>query len=331
MAFNRAFVLASRPRGAPTRDNFRLVESQASEPRDGEVLVKHLFLSLDPYMRGRMDDAKSYTAPQLLDQVMVGGTVGEVVASRNRGFEPGDRVVGYGGWQLYATSAGNELRKIEGSAIPLSAHLGVVGMPGVTAWYGLNRIIAPKRGDTVVVSAATGAVGSVVGQLAKRAGARTVGIAGGPQKCAHAVCDLGYDVAVDHRSPSFAGDLLAALPDGVDGLFENVGGCPFEAAMRHVNPFSRVAICGLIASYNGQPSTLSNMRTILVMQVRMQGFIVPDDKLVWREALAELTPLVASGAIKYRETVAEGLDAAPDAFLGLLAGQNLGKQVVRLV
>jgi NADPH-dependent curcumin reductase CurA len=330
MPHNKGFVLASRPKGAPTRANFRLVESETPDPIEGQLLVKHLFMSLDPYMRGRMDDAKSYAAPQQIDAVMGGRTVGEVVASKNPRFKVGDHVVGMGGWQLYSLSDGQGLMKVDGSTIPLSAYLGVVGMPGVTAWYGLNKIIAPKQGDTVVVSAATGAVGSVVGQLAKLAGARTVGIAGGPEKCAYAKTELGYDLCVDHRSAEFAAELKAALPDGVDGLFENVGGEPFKQTIRRLNPFARIAICGLIASYNGDPTPLPDMRVILVARARMQGFIVSDHMNLWPEALAELAGHVASGKLKYRETVAHGIESAPDAFLGLLTGKNFGKQVVKL-
>jgi NADPH-dependent curcumin reductase len=330
MRHNKGFVLASRPKGAPTHANFRLVESEAAEPVEGQVLVRHLFMSVDPYMRGRMDDSKSYAAPQQIDAIMGGRTIGEVVVSKNPRFKVGDHVVGMGGWQLYSLSDGQGLMKVDGSKIPLSAYLGVVGMPGVTAWYGLNKIIAPKKGDIVVVSAATGAVGSVVGQLAKISGARTVGIAGGPEKCAHAVTELGYDFCVDHRSADFAANLKAALPNGVDGLFENVGGEPFNQTIRWLNPFARIAICGLIASYNGEPTPLSDMRVLLVSRARMEGFIVSDHMKLWPEALAELAGHVASGKLKYRETVAHGIESAPDAFLGLLTGKNFGKQVVKL-
>jgi NADPH-dependent curcumin reductase len=330
MRHNKGFVLASRPKGAPTQANFRLVESEAAEPVEGQVLVRHLFMSVDPYMRGRMDDSKSYAAPQQIDAIMGGRTIGEVVVSKNPRFKVGDHVVGMGGWQLYSLSDGQGLMKVDGSKIPLSAYLGVVGMPGVTAWYGLNKIIAPKKGDIVVVSAATGAVGSVVGQLAKISGARTVGIAGGPEKCAYAVTELGYDFCLDHRSADFAAKLKAALPNGVDGLFENVGGEPFNQTIRWLNPFARIAICGLIASYNGEPTPLSDMRVLLVSRARMEGFIVSDHMKLWPEALAELVGHVASGKLKYRETVAHGIESAPDAFLGLLTGKNFGKQVVKL-
>jgi NADPH-dependent curcumin reductase CurA len=330
MPHNKGFVLASRPKGAPSRANFRLVESETADPAEGQLLVKHLFMSVDPYMRGRMDDAKSYAAPQQIDAVMGGGTVGEVIASKHPHFKVGDHVVGMGGWQLYSLSDGQGLMKVDGSKIPVSAYLGVVGMPGVTAWYGLNKIIGPKKGETVVVSAATGAVGSVVGQLAKLAGARTVGIAGGPEKCAYATSELGYDLCVDHRSAEFAAELKAALPNGVDGLFENVGGEPFKQTIRRLNPFARVAVCGLIASYNGEPTPLPDMRILLVTRARIEGFIISDHLNLWPQALVELGGHVASGKLKYRETVAHGIESAPDAFLAVLTGKNFGKQVVKL-
>jgi len=330
MPHNKGFVLASRPKGAPTAANFRLVESETPELKDGQVLVKNHYMSLDPYMRGRMDDARSYTAAQQIDAVMGGGTVGEVVASHNARLAVGTKVVGMGGWQLYSVSDGQGLMPID-AAIPLSAYLGCVGMPGVTAWYGLNKIIAPKAGETVVVSAATGAVGAVVGQLAKAHGAHAVGIAGGPEKCAYATGELGFDACVDHRSPTFAADLKAALPNGVDGLFENVGGEPFKQTMRRLNPFARIAVCGLIASYDGEATTLPDMRVMLVMRAKMEGFIVSEHMEVWPQALKELGALVASGRMKYRESVAEGLESAPEAFMGMLKGKNFGKQVVKLV
>jgi len=224
------------------------------------VLVRNRFLSLDPYMRGRMDDAKSYAAPQKLDETMVGGTAGEVVESRNPRFAIGDAVVGMLGWQLYGVSDGSGLTKVDTSRIPLSAYLGSVGMPGVTAWYGLNRIIAPKAGETIVVSAASGAVGSVVGQLAKAAGCRAVGIAGGPQKCAIVTDEYGFDACVDYKAGRLYEDLRAATPDGVDGLFENVGGEPLDATLRRMNAFGRVAVCGLISGYSGQPMPVTPSR-----------------------------------------------------------------------
>jgi hypothetical protein len=332
MPANRAFVLDSRPSHETPAGphNFRLVESDISEPGEGQVLVRHHYLSLDPYMRGRMNDGKSYAQPQPVGEVMVGGTVGEVVASRNPRFAEGDHVVGSGGWQLYSLSDGRGLRKIEGGT-PMQAWLGPVGMPGVTAWYGVNKIIAPQPGETVVVSAATGAVGSVVGQLAKLAGAKAVGIAGGVAKCEFAVKDLGYDTCVDHSDPDFGERLKAAVPDGINGLFENVGGKPFEQAMRWLNPFARIAMCGLVASgYDGTPTPIPDVRVLLNTRSRMEGFIVSDHMALWPQALGELAGHVAAGRIRWRETVAQGLEAAPQAFFAMLKGGNFGKQLVKL-
>lgn len=330
MPVNKAFVLASRPSGMPAAANFRLIEGPVPEPAEGQVLVRQLFLSVDPYMRGRLNEGRSYAEPQALDAVMQGGTVGEVVTSRNQRFRPGDLVAGYGGWQLYALSDGRDLMKVERRSFPVSLYLGAVGMPGVTAWYGINRIIKPKAGETVVVSAATGAVGSVAGQLAKRAGARIVGIAGGPEKCAYAVDELGYDACVDHRAPDFAAQLKVAVPKRIDGLFENVGGEPFQQCVGQLADFARVAICGLIASYNGAPTILPDMRIVLVARATIQGFICSDDMSYWPQALKELGDLADSGDLRYRETVSEGLESAPEAFIGLLSGRNFGKQIVKL-
>ncbi len=329
-AMNRRIVLARRPQGLASRDDFRLEEAPVPQPADGQVLVRNRFLSLDPYMRGRMDDAKSYAAPQKLDEVMVGGTAGEVLESRNPAFAAGDQVVGMLGWQLYGVSDGGGLMKVDTSSVPLSAYLGAVGMPGVTAWYGLNRIIEPKPGQTIVVSAASGAVGSVVGQLAKAAGCRVVGIAGGPQKCTIVTDEYGFDACVDYKAGRLHEDLRAATPDGVDGLFENVGGEPLDATLRRMNAFGRVAVCGLISGYSGQPMPVTQFRSVLVNRLRVEGFIVSEHMDVWPTALRELKQRVADGSLRYRETIAKGLESAPDAFVGLLAGRNVGKQLVAL-
>jgi len=334
---NRQYLLASRPTGEPTLDNFRLVESPVPELAVGQVLVRHHYLSLDPYMRGRMNDAKSYTAPQPLNEVMGGGTVGVVVASRSAKFNEGDHVTGMGGWQEYAVvdaDTPGALRRVDTTHIPLSAYLGAVGMPGITAWYGLLRIIQPKAGHTVVVSAAAGAVGSAVGQLARRAGARAVGIAGGAEKCRIVVDEFGFDACIDYREhrdlPSLAGALKAACPDGIDGDFENVGGMILDAVMLNANAFSRVALCGMIAGYNGAPIPMVAPQLLLTNRMTIEGFIVREHIDIWPAALADMGALVASGALKYRETIAEGLAAAPEAFLGLLKGRNIGKQLVKL-
>jgi NADPH-dependent curcumin reductase CurA len=332
MLTNRRWVLASRPKGAVTPDNFRLEETEVATPSaDGEVLVRNHYMSLDPYMRGRMDDARSYTAAQKLDEVMGGGTAGEVLASRHPDFAVGDRVVGMLGWQLYGKVDGKALKKVDIRRVPLSAHLGVLGMPGVTAWVGLNTIIEPKAGQTVVVSAASGAVGATVGQLARLAQCRVVGVAGGPDKCRAVVEEFGFDACVDYKAGRLHDDLKAATPDGIDGYFENVGGEVLDAVLRRMNAFGRVAVCGLIAGYDGQPLPINEFRSVLINRLKVQGFIVSEHPQYWPPAQRQLAELVGSGQMKYRETVAQGLDAAPEAFIGLLKGRNFGKQLVRLV
>ncbi len=335
---NAQIQLVSRPKGEAAADNFKLVEVPVPELKDGQVLVRHHFMSLDPYMRGRMNDAKSYATPQPLNAVMQGGTAGEVVASQHPAYQVGDKVVGFGGWQDYSVvDAGvpGTMRKVDTTHIPLSAYLGAVGMPGVTAWYGLVKIIQPKAGQTVVVSAASGAVGSAVGQLAKARGCRVVGIAGGAEKCKYVVDELGFDACVDYKAHADAKALYNALkeatPDGVDGCFENVGGPVFEAVLARMNAFGRIALCGMISGYDGEPIPLKNPQLLLTQRLMIQGFIVSEHMEVWPEALKELGTMVATGKLKYRESVAQGLAAAPEAFLGLLKGRNFGKQIVKLV
>ena len=335
---NRQIHLVSRPQGEPSVDNFALVEAPLTALADGEVLVRNHYLSLDPYMRGRMNESKSYAQPQPLNEVMIGGTVGEVVESRNAHFSVGDKVVGMGGWQEYQrvnASQRGVLQKVDTTHIPLSAYLGAVGMPGVTAWYGLVKIINPQAGETVVVSAASGAVGGAVGQLAKARGARVVGIAGGPAKCEAVVKELGFDACIDYKAHpdlrSLSKALKEACPNGIDGYFENVGGVILDAVMLRANAFSRIAFCGMIAGYNGEPIPMANPSMILINRMKLEGFIVSEHMEVWPEALKELGGMVASGQFKYRETVAQGLAAAPEAFLGLLKGKNFGKQLVKLI
>jgi len=338
---NRQIVLASRPQGEAGVDNFRLVETALPGPdelAEGQVLVRHHVLSLDPYMRGRMNDSRSYAQPQPLGEVMIGGTAGEVIASRNPHFAVGDHVVGMGGWQEHALVDATQrgvLQKVDTRQVPLSAYLGAVGMPGVTAWYGLVKIIDPQPGQTVTVSAASGAVGSAVGQLAKARGCRVVGIAGGAEKCAYVVEELGFDACIDYRQhpdlKSMSAALKAACPAGIDGHFENVGGLILDAVMLRANAFSRVAMCGMIAGYDGQPLPMANPALILVNRMKIEGFIVSEHMAVWPEALRELATGVATGTLKYRETVAQGLESAPEAFIGLLKGRNFGKQLVKLV
>ena len=338
---NQQWLLASRPTGEPSVDNFKLVETAVpalDALTEGQVLVRHHYLSLDPYMRGRMNDGKSYAVPQALNEVMGGGTVGEVVASRHPKYVAGDSVLGMGGWQQYRVVDANQpgvLQKVDAGKIPLQAYLGAVGMPGVTAWYGLVRIIQPKAGATVVVSAASGAVGSMVGQLAKARGARAVGIAGGADKCRYVVEELGFDACIDYKQhadlKSLSTALKEACPNGIDGHFENVGGMILDAVMLRANAFSRVAMCGMISGYNGQPIPMAAPQLILTNRMMIEGFIVSEHMLDWPEALKELGTGVATGQLKYRETLAQGIAAAPEAFLGLLKGRNFGKQLVKLV
>lgn len=334
---NQQWHLVSRPSGEPTADNFRLVEATLPELQDGQVLVRQHFMSLDPYMRGRMNEGKSYAQPQPLNAVMQGGAVGEVVASKNPAFQPGDKLVGPGGWQQYALVEAAQAglwHKVDATRVPLSAYLGAVGMPGVTAWVGLKTIIEPKAGETVVVSAASGAVGSVVGQLAKSMGCRAVGLAGGPDKCRAVVEEFGFDACIDYRQhpdlKSLSAALKQACPQGIDGVFENVGGLILDAVLLRANAFSRVALCGMIAGYNGEPIPLAAPQLILVNRMKVQGFIVSEHMQHWPQALRELGGAVASGQLKYRESVAQGIEAAPEAFIGLLKGKNFGKQLVKL-
>ncbi len=338
MATNQQILLKSRPTGEASADNFELASVEIAPLQDGQVLVRHHYLSLDPYMRGRMSDSKSYADPQPLGTPMIGGTVGEVVESRNPRFQPGDKVVAMGGWQLYSVvdaSVPGALRKVDTTHIPLSAYLGAVGMPGVTAWYGLVRICEPKPGETVAVSAASGAVGSAVGQLAKARGCRVVGIAGGAEKCGYVVDELGFDACIDYKqhadSQSLSKALKEAAPKGIDGYFENVGGMVLDAVLSRMNAFGRIALCGMIAGYDGQPLPITEPRGLLTNRLKLQGFIVAEHMEDWPEALTELGGLVARGQLKYRESVADGLAAAPEAFLGLLKGRNFGKQLVKLV
>jgi NADPH-dependent curcumin reductase CurA len=327
---NKQLLLANRPKGPVQETDFRAVESEVPAPREGQVLVRTLFLSLDPYMRGRMDEARSYATPQPIGEVMIGGTVGEVVESKDPGLRKGDLVAGMGGWQQFHVADAKAVRKIDTNLAPPSAYLGVLGMPGVTAWYGLTKIGKPKASETVLVSAAAGAVGSVVGQLAKIAGCRAVGVAGGQAKCDYVVRELGFDACVDYKSPSFKDDFKKATPDRIDFDFENVGGAVFDAALARMNFFGRVALCGLVAGYGGEDIALHNVRSILVNRLLVQGFIVAEHLELWPQALKELAGHVAAKRIRYRETVAEGLENAPRAFIGMLRGENLGKQVVKV-
>lgn len=329
---NMQVVLASRPRGRVDESHFRIVESDIPKAGDGEFVVRAHYLSLDPYMRGRMDDSKSYAPKAVVGDVMVGTAVGEVIDSRHEKYQAGDFVETRTGWQLYGRSNGGGVRKVDPGYVPLSAYLGPVGMPGVTAWVGLTEHGRPKAGETVVVSAASGAVGSVVGQLAKLKGCRAVGIAGGRAKCDYVANELGFDACVDYKAGNLDTDLGAACPKGVDVYYDNVGGPVLDAVLLHMNPFSRIPLCGQISGYDDPDALLiRNVRSFLVNRIQLRGFICSDHMDLWKNALKELGALVHEGKLKYRESIAIGIENAPKAFIGLLKGQNFGKQLVKLI
>ena len=328
---NRQVRLKSRPTGEPSAANFELADAPVPEAKDGEVLRRTIYMSLDPYMRGRMSDAKSYATPVKIGDVMGAHTVSEVIESKNPAFKKGDFVTGYDGWQSYGVSPGKELRKLDPKAAPISTAIGVLGMPGMTAFVGLMDIGQPKPGETVVVSAASGAVGSVVGQLAKVKGCRAVGIAGSADKCKYVVEELGFDACINYKTDDLVPALKAACPNGVDIYFENVGGKIFEAILRVLNDFARIPLCGLISEYNATANTPGpNLRPLLVHRALIKGFIVSDHNDRAPAFIQEVAPLVASGRIKFREDIVEGLDNAPEAFIGLLTGKNFGKLMVRV-
>jgi NADPH-dependent curcumin reductase CurA len=334
---NRRIVLAKRPLGAPAADDFRLETSPVPLLAAGQVLLRTLYLSLDPYMRGRMSDAPSYAAPVAIGEVMVGATVSRVAASRHAGFQVGELVLAYGGWQDYALSDGKGLTRLAQDDPHPSRALGVLGMPGFTAYMGLLDIGRPVAGETVVVAAASGAVGSVVGQVAKIKGCHVVGIAGGPEKCRYVLDELGFDHAVDHHSAHFVQDLAAACPKGIDVYFENVGGAVFDAVLPLLNARARIPLCGLVANYNDTAAPSGPDRrgaligTLLRKRIRLQGFIIFDDYGPrYPEFLAAMRPWVQEGRVKVREDMVLGLENAPGAFIGLLQGKNFGKLVIQL-
>ncbi len=328
---NRQIVLKSRPQGLPTPANFAMVEGPIPEPGDREVLIRILWLSLDPYMRGRMSEAKSYATPVPVGGVMVAGTVGRVLASRDPRFVEGDLVVGPGGWQDYAAVPARAARKVDPTVAPVSTALGVLGMPGMTAYVGLLDIGQPRAGETVVVSAASGAVGSVAGQIAKIKGCRAVGIAGGSRKCDYVTKTLGLDACVDHHAPKFGEALAAACPGGVDVYFENVGGTVQDAVWPLLNDFARIPVCGLIAQYNDAvPKPGPSFRSVLSKRLAVRGFIVGDHAPRWNDFFRDVSAWVREGRIKYREDVVEGLERTPEALIGLLQGRNFGKLLVRV-
>jgi NADPH-dependent curcumin reductase CurA len=323
---NQRVVLASRPEGWVTEANFRLEAAPLPKVQDGEILVKNLWLSLDPYMRGRMSESKSYVKGVDIGEVMVGQTVGEVLESRNAKFSKGDHVLTQLGWQLFGTTS--EAQKVDGKRAPLSYYLGLLGMPGMTAYFGLKEIGQPKPGETVLVSAASGAVGSVVGQLAKLWGCRAIGIAGGPQKCDYVVRELGFDACLDYKAGALR-DQLKETP--IDVYFDNVGGEILDVALARMKLFGRVVVCGSISDYNAtEPYRVRNLRAVLVNRLKVQGMIVFDWKERYGEALKALGGYLAAGKLKTRESVVEGLTNAPQGFISLLKGGNFGKQLVKL-
>jgi len=326
---NPRWVLASRPLGPVSEANFRLEQAPVPKPGDGEVLVRNLWLSLDPYMRGRMSDAKSYAKGVDIGEVMVGQTIGEVVESRHPSLRMGDTVLTPLGWQLYGTT--REATKVDKSRAPLSYYLGLIGMPGMTAYFGLKEIGQPKTGETVVVSAASGAVGSVVGQLAKLWGCRAVGIAGGREKCDYVKNELGFDACLDYKAGALREPMKEACPKGIDVYFDNVGGEIFDLALTRMNLFGRIVVCGTISDYNStEPYRVRNMRAVLVNRLRLQGMIVYDWKDRYGEALEGLARYFAEGKLKYRESIVQGLENAPRGLIDLLNGKNFGKQLVKL-
>ena len=332
---NRRIVLASRPDGEPKSEHFRLEKTAIPTPKEGEVLLRNLWMSLDPYMRGRMSAAKSYAKPVEIGEPMVAGTVSEVIKSNRPEYVPGDIVLSYTGWMDYAISNGSDLRKLDPKQAPVQTALGVLGMPGMTAYLGMRNIGMPKEGETVVVAAASGPVGSFVGQYAKLKGCRAVGIAGGADKCKYVVDELGFDACLDHRDPELATKLAAACPKGIDVYFENVGGKVFDAVFPLLNDFARVPVCGVIAWYSepssgGKDRTAEFMTSILRKRLTFRGFIVWDFAAQAGDFYREAGQWLREGRIKYREDVVNGLENAPEAFLGLLKGKNFGKLLVKI-
>jgi NADPH-dependent curcumin reductase len=327
---NIQVIVTELPTDWVKESHFKIIETEMPIPGDGQILVQNNWLSLDPYMRGRMSKSKSYAKGVDVGDVMVGGTAGTVIESKSSLYHVGDQVVTATGWQKYGIANEKEVTKIHSKGIPSSAYVGVLGMPGVTAWMGLMDICQPKAGETVLVDAASGAVGSVVGQLAKAQGCKVVGIAGGPTKCEYVVKELGFDTCVDHKSPTFKDDLKDATPNGVDCLFENVGGMIFDNILARMNPFSRIALCGLVSEYNTEPHGFKNLRSILVNRIKFQGFIVSDRPEAWPQIIQSLESRILEGKLKYKESIVEGLENAPKAFVGLLKGENFGKQLIKI-
>ncbi len=330
---NRALVLEDYPSGAPGARHFRLVETPLPEPGEGEVLVRSIYLSVDPYMRGRLRPGPSYAEPQKVGEVMVGEAVGEIIASRNARYSAGDFVTAGIGWQTHGAVRGEGLRKLDPEAAPISTALGVLGMPGLTAYFGTLEVLRPRPGDTLVVNAASGAVGAVVGQIARIGGCRVVGIAGSDDKCAYITTELGFDHAINHRTTTdMSGALADACPHGIDCYFDNVGGPITDAAIENLALGARVAICGQIAQYNDTDVATGprNLRHFLVKRASLKGLLVFDWRDRYQEGLVRLQRWVRSGEVRYREDIVDGLEKAPDAFAGLMEGRNFGKQLVRV-
>lgn len=331
MTRNLQVLMARHPKGWVTEEDFRLHEAELPKPGPGEVLVRNVWLSVDPYMRGVMDPGRSYIAKVQPGGVMTGGTVGEIVESHNPKLPAGTYVQGMLGWQTYAATDGRGLRVLDPKLAPLSTALGVLGMPGVTAWIGLMQFGEPKPGETVVVSGAAGAVGGVVGQLARDQGCRAVGIAGGVAKCAYVQDELGFDACVDYKAGDLNRGLKDATPKGIDVYFDNVGGATLDAVLRRINVGARIPICGMISQYNlERPEPIHNLIAVIPNRARLQGFIVSDHLPRWPEALRHLAGLLQAGKLKYREDIADGLENAPKAFIAMLKGKNIGKQLVRI-
>ena len=332
-SINRALVLEDYPSGAPEAHHFRLIETPVPEPAPGEALVRSIYLSVDPYMRGRLRPGPSYAEPQKIGEVMIGEVVGEIVASRHSRFAAGDLVTADVGWQTHGVVQGHGLRKLDPGAAPISTALGVLGMPGLTAYFGTLEVLQPRPGDTLVVNAASGAVGAVVGQIARIGGCRVVGIAGSDDKCAYITAELGFDHAINHRTTNdMSGALADACPHGIDCYFDNVGGPITDAAIENLALGARVAICGQIAQYNDTEVAMGprNLRHFLVKRASLKGLLVFDWRDRYQEGLARLQRWVQSGEIRYREDIVDGLEKAPDAFAGLMEGRNFGKQLVRV-
>ena len=327
---NLQLIVKRFPEGWVQESDFELRKTPLPTLKAGEVLVRNQWLSLDPYMRGRLSSAKSYAQSAKIGEVMVGQAAGVVIDSRSEKFKAGDSVLSYSGWQTHAAVDAGLVKRIDTTRVPASAYLGVLGMPGVTAWTGLIHICEPKAGETVVVDAASGAVGAIVGQLAKSLGCHVVGIAGGAQKCDYVVGELGFDACIDHRAPDFKAQLRATTPKGIDCAFENVGGAVFESVLANMNAFSRIALCGMVSEYNTEPYCNQQLRTLLFNRIRLQGFIVSDKPQTWPAIIESLTAKVLSGELKYKESIAHGIESSPKAFIGMLKGENWGKQLVKL-